>query len=215
MGFLSSALKVVDKATGGFLGSISGSSQQKDANKMALLSWKMANDYNHPVKQMERLREAGLNPNLVYGSGSVTGNTTGAPSLVGGGVQTPVESVFSGINNVMGVLQGQANLNNTRAQTQASTAAAGASGAQAANLGAQTAAQETKNKFLEQTMIADLDYKRAQTRLANEQAKKTSAEGDIAQGEADIFGSVGGSKGAGMIGKTAGNFARMLRGVFH
>ena len=215
MGLISSALKVVDKVTGGFLGSISGSSQQKDANRMALKSWNMANDYNHPVKQMERLREAGLNPNLVYDSGSVTGNTTGAPSLVGGGVQTPVESAFSGINNIMGVLQGQANLNNTRAQTQASTAAAGASGAQAANLNAQAAFQETRNKFAEQSMIADLDYKKAQTRLANEQAKKTAAEGDIAQGEADIFGSVGGSKGAGMIGKAAGNFARMLRGVMH
>nr|QJB21657.1 MAG: DNA pilot protein [Microvirus sp.] len=33
--------------------------------------------YNHPVEQMKRLRQAGLNPNLVYGSGAgtVAGNT--------------------------------------------------------------------------------------------------------------------------------------------
>jgi hypothetical protein len=30
--------------------------------------------YNHPTAQMERLKEAGLNPNLIYGSGSATGN---------------------------------------------------------------------------------------------------------------------------------------------
>lgn len=38
--------------------------------------WNKANIYNTPQEQMLRLAEAGLNPNLVYGSGSVTGNTT-------------------------------------------------------------------------------------------------------------------------------------------
>ena len=32
------------------------------------------NEYNLPVNQMERLKQAGLNPNLVYGNGSVAGN---------------------------------------------------------------------------------------------------------------------------------------------
>lgn len=35
--------------------------------------WNRGNEYNSPVAQMARLREAGLNPNLVYGSGA-TGN---------------------------------------------------------------------------------------------------------------------------------------------
>lgn len=38
--------------------------------------WKAQNAYNAPTMQMARLREAGLNPNLVYGSGSVVGNTS-------------------------------------------------------------------------------------------------------------------------------------------
>ena len=33
--------------------------------------------YNMPKSQMQRLRDAGLNPNLVYGTGTVTGNTGG------------------------------------------------------------------------------------------------------------------------------------------
>lgn len=37
-----------------------------------LADWNMQNDYNHPSKQMQRLKEAGLNPNLVYGSGATT-----------------------------------------------------------------------------------------------------------------------------------------------
>ncbi|QCS36289.1 minor capsid protein [Capybara microvirus Cap1_SP_217] len=42
--------------------------------------WNLQNEYNSPKAQMERLREAGLNPNLVYGSGASTGNASSAPS---------------------------------------------------------------------------------------------------------------------------------------
>ena len=38
--------------------------------------WAAENEYNSPGAQMQRLKSAGLNPNLVYGSGAVTGNTT-------------------------------------------------------------------------------------------------------------------------------------------
>ena len=34
--------------------------------------WNMNNAYNDPSAQMERLRQAGLNPNLVYGNGATT-----------------------------------------------------------------------------------------------------------------------------------------------
>lgn len=42
----------------------------------ALADWNMQNDYNSPTSQMARLREAGLNPNLVYGKGA---DNTAAP----------------------------------------------------------------------------------------------------------------------------------------
>lgn len=43
-------------------------------------SWHMQNEYNSPQARMQRLREAGLNPNLVYGKGNVGDTATGAPS---------------------------------------------------------------------------------------------------------------------------------------
>lgn len=43
---------------------------------MEYQQWLRQNEYNLPINQMKRLREAGLNPNLVYGNGTVTGNTT-------------------------------------------------------------------------------------------------------------------------------------------
>lgn len=41
--------------------------------------WNMQNEYNSPHNQMARLREAGLNPNLMYGQGN-TGNAPSMPS---------------------------------------------------------------------------------------------------------------------------------------
>lgn len=41
-----------------------------------LQMWNLANAYNDPAAQMERLQKAGLNPNLVYGGGNVTGNSS-------------------------------------------------------------------------------------------------------------------------------------------
>ncbi len=37
--------------------------------------WNRVNAYNDPSAQMERLQKAGLNPNLVYGGGNVSGNS--------------------------------------------------------------------------------------------------------------------------------------------
>lgn len=45
---------------------LSGAISAKRARKF----WRMQNEYNHPREQMQRLEEAGLNPNLVYGSKS-------------------------------------------------------------------------------------------------------------------------------------------------
>ena len=48
---------------------------QFDLNKA---QWDAENEYNTPSAQMSRLQAAGLNPNLVYDKGTVSGNTTTA-----------------------------------------------------------------------------------------------------------------------------------------
>lgn len=50
-----------------------------DAYNRDIKMWNLQNLYNSPSSQMSRLRQAGLNPNLVYGSGSVAGNSAGSP----------------------------------------------------------------------------------------------------------------------------------------
>lgn len=53
------------------------SQENEKAYQRNLQMWNLQNEYNSPTQQMARLRSAGLNPNLVYGSG-VTGNSTGS-----------------------------------------------------------------------------------------------------------------------------------------
>lgn len=41
--------------------------------------WNRGNTYNSPLAQMERLKKAGLNPNLIYGSGGATTQAVNLP----------------------------------------------------------------------------------------------------------------------------------------
>lgn len=50
-------------------------------NQVNIANWQMQNEYNTPAAQLQRLQEAGLNPNLLYGNGTTsTGNNSSAPS---------------------------------------------------------------------------------------------------------------------------------------
>lgn len=57
----------------------------------ALSDWHMQNAYNAPLAQMERLKAAGLNPNLVYGNGAeaMSGGMPRASSSSGGQGEAP------------------------------------------------------------------------------------------------------------------------------
>lgn len=196
-----------------FKDEVSGKKQQENANKMAMEAWNLANDYNHPINQMQRLQDAGLNPLLVYGSGSVTGNTTSQPALVGGGISTTTESAFRGLSNIMSIMQGKANIDNTHAQTQASNASAVLSGAQASNVNAQTAINQVKAGYEEKNAIADLNYKRALTEKTRQETRTASANADMIEAENQLLGSVGGAKGAQAAGgflKSTGRFVRSI-----
>lgn len=62
----------------------------------ALDDWAMQNAYNSPEQQMMRLKAAGLNPNMVYGSGSVA-NSTQSPRSSSTGSWNPQSPDFGSI----------------------------------------------------------------------------------------------------------------------
>lgn len=55
-----------------------------------LEKWQMENEYNSPAAQMQRYQEAGLNPNLIYGTGSASaGNASAAPAYTAARYKAP------------------------------------------------------------------------------------------------------------------------------
>lgn len=79
--------------------------------------WNMQNEYNLPVNQMQRLRDAGLNPNLVYGNGATTlaASTHAAPRQTVTPYQS--ESILQYVNAYQNLRQNDATIANMRAQT--------------------------------------------------------------------------------------------------
>ena len=115
MGLLSG----IGMAIGGLGGSLLQRNWAKDDAKMAferdITGWMMNNAYNDPAAQMQRLKAAGLNPNLVYGNGSVTGNASGsAPS----GTMARSSNISVGDEVLKGqqLLANDATIENTRAE---------------------------------------------------------------------------------------------------
>lgn len=87
MAILETILPAAASAAIGSAGSIVGSGlsykKQKKLMNQAYQNdinmWNMQNAYNTPQAQMARLREAGLNPHLAYGNGSVANTSSQAP----------------------------------------------------------------------------------------------------------------------------------------
>lgn len=138
----------IGAGAGGYLNYVQNA--QNEANKKAvdranaydMYTWDLANKYNDPKAQMERLKAAGLNPNLVYGSGNVTGNTTG----VAGSNGVANQEVFNAVSKGLPLAQGLANLRNTNSQNQLLQYQMGQTAAQTAQVRAET---RNLNNFLD------------------------------------------------------------------
>lgn len=86
--------------------------------------WELQNQYNDPRNQMARLGGAGLNPNMIYGSGAAgaSGNSSGASPRYNAPTVIPEFGHLSGdIPNMLGMYQDfqmkQAQIDNVKAQT--------------------------------------------------------------------------------------------------
>ena len=78
-------------------------------NNLNIKNWQMANEYNKPINQMARFREAGLNPNLIYGNMENTATSLSSPSAESASIDRR--------NNLMQNIQMAASLRQMEAQT--------------------------------------------------------------------------------------------------
>ncbi len=144
--------------------------QQRKANKFNVTMWDLTNKYNHPSQQMSRLREAGLNPNLVYGQGSQ--GAPGQADKVHPAKAAPFtfENPLKNITSFADLKQKEAQTDNLKQQNTVLEQEAILKGAQTAKLGTDTAkskfdlglAEELRNTSL-QAAEANLNQMRTNT----------------------------------------------------
>lgn len=82
--------------------------------------WHMNNEYNDPSNQMKRLSDAGLNPNLVYGSGAVGNSSSQAagPSLPTMSAYQAPQNMLGGLSDMFDAALKVANIKKTEQETQ-------------------------------------------------------------------------------------------------
>ena len=69
--------------------------QQRDWSKQM---WHLQNQYNNPIQQIKRLKEAGINPALMYGQNA--GGASGNAGAVGSYERAKIQSVTGGIDPI-------------------------------------------------------------------------------------------------------------------
>ena len=130
----------------------------KYQNEYNLEMWNRSNEYNSPVQQMQRLAQAKLNPNLVYGNGSVA-NTAGMPAPAAKPNLHQKNYDFSGLDALGSYL------NIARMQKDIDVADQNIKESQAreANIREQTYGQGLSNKWLDASFDMRLDNLHQQT----------------------------------------------------
>jgi len=144
--------------------------ENRDAQRQA---WNDQNDYNNPIMQMNRLRQAGLNPHLVYGqsSGGAAGNSSSPrqvserPSL-----DSPIPGFMDAIRGFSGVAQQRAQVGLLENQKDLVTSQVAKTNAEVARLGINTA----RDSFELDKAHTLLNYQVDAARLANENVERNN-----------------------------------------
>jgi hypothetical protein len=90
---------------------------QKRADQYNQAQWNRQNEYNDPTAQMQRLRKAGLNPNMIYGASpaSATGNS-GSQAPPSKMVNHEMSDPSGSINTFANTIQKETQTDNLKAQ---------------------------------------------------------------------------------------------------
>ena len=180
-----SAIPIVGGIIEGAMNNSSNKEIARENREFSLDMWNRNNEYNTPLAQMQRLKAAGLNPNLMYGQGT-TGNSS-APAKADGANPTQYKLNFLEAAQ----LHQQQKLNEQsiqlqKSQTELNHAQAQKVNAETANTHANTLnTQETMqfNRESRPKILEKFDLDNANIKLSNENLNKINAkiEADINQ----------------------------------
>lgn len=121
--------------------------QQQMAQNWNLEQWHRQNQYNTPKAQMERFKQAGLNPNLIYGQGSPGNAAQVAPAKSG---YAERKNDLLSFQNLGGLAASAAQASNIEKQGQLLEA-------QALNQASQAAYTNEQKKFVGEKAVAEID----------------------------------------------------------
>lgn len=71
-------------------------------NQWNINQWNLENAYNSPAAQMERMRQAGLNPDMMYGGGLSGNMSASSPSMTAGAAASPMDWSSLGSKRTIG-----------------------------------------------------------------------------------------------------------------
>jgi hypothetical protein len=183
--------------------------------------WNRQNEYNSPLAQMARLKGAGLNPNLVYGTGAAgaTGQAREFPKFNAPTVQynyQPALDIPGVINQFQEFQVKQAQIDNLRVQNQVYganasllTAKRGTEMFRSDLTGFQSAIAREKAYQMQGLFPHQLEYAAGRNRLMETQVEKMMAETDFTKLKTDWFVS---NLMAQWVGKAASLFRGGMRG---
>lgn len=168
-----------NKATNAQLDATTQTNEQNAALAREQMQWSehqidKQNEYNSPIQQMARYQAAGLNPNLIYGTGAASaGNQMALPSYQRAEMQTP-DVLSGGFAKAQAALQ----LGQFIQQWQSSQADIALKKAQAASISQQTHQQSlitpemVRENYNNKTALAEMQINEgtARTALLNKQA---------------------------------------------
>lgn len=172
----SAAGSLLSNVFGSIFSNNSAKKVARENRQFALEMWNKNNEYNTPLNQMNRLKEAGLNPNLMYGQGT-TGNASAPASAEG---RKPTQYDF------MPALQMYQQIRMNKSQQQLQDSQAELNHAQAAKVKAETDNTTDTNQFNREArpkILQKYDLENQNVQLSNENLNKINnkIEADINQ----------------------------------
>lgn len=161
------------KLIGSGLGALSTNKQNKKSREFQLEQWHRQNAYNHPQQQMQRLKEAKLNPNLIYGSSANTGNAqaVGTPKFESINTEGIKDSGAATVNAYYDTALKTAQANNLEADNNVKIQQAAKIAVDTQQSGAQTAKTKAETDIIKQYSA---DAQKAS--IANTQAQTRSIQ---------------------------------------
>lgn len=137
---------------------------QKRADRINRNFWTLQNEYNDPSAQMARLRKAGLNPNLIYGTSptSAVGNAGAiAPSKP---ADFKFENPLQGMQMFQNTKQTEAQTNNLQTQNTVLEQEAALKALQGSKIATETARSKFDLNLAKQLEKTSLDFQRESLR---------------------------------------------------